>query len=194
MLLKDQEIKVKSDDEINFIRLLNKILGTLIWQYRIKEICVIRIKNWFDHKWLNFSGKAIVPFDGISTDSAFEEKWQDKITVPPFHPRRVLSETFFRKKATGNDLFEKRLHRGKNSIDNIHNRIIDKTKDGLFLWYSSETKKNKKGSLMIYRVQDNNVQTFYATLEDKNGEWQVTKTKGVELNELKLIASSNNNA
>ncbi|MCE3230021.1 MAG: hypothetical protein K0S32_4572 [Bacteroidetes bacterium] len=190
MLLNDQKIKALPDDAEDFILLLNKILGTLVWQYRVKEIRIVKIKNWFDHKWLNFSGKAIIPFkEGVLTEYSFEEKWQDKVTVPPFHPRRVLSETFFRKKPTNNETFEKRLHTGKNSIDNLHNRITDKTKDGLFLWYSSETKINAKGSLMVYIVQENYVHTFYAGLADHNGQWQVMKTKGIELNELKLMTS-----
>lgn len=190
MLLKNQEIKVHSDDAPEFIILLNKVIGTLVWQYRVKEVCIVRIKNWFDHKWLNFSGKAIVPFEGLfDKHSAFEEKWQDQITVPPFHPKRVLSEIFFRKVPIENKAFEKKLHRWKSCTDNLHNRISDKTKDGLFLWYSSETKKNKKGSLLVYRVQDNTVITFYASLAELEGIWEVTKTKGIELNELKLITS-----
>jgi hypothetical protein len=184
MLDFDQEIKIKNGDAPEFIEMLNRIIGTLVFQYRIDEVCHIRIKNWFDHKWLNYSGYAIVPFEDVDRHSAKEGKWQDKITVPPFIPRRVLSESFFRKRPTNNKIFEKKLHRGKMSNDNLHNRISNYTTNGLFIWYSSDTEKNKRGSFMIYRVQEEDVVTFYASAEIKNG-WEITRTKGIEPNELK---------
>lgn len=187
MLYTILDIEVKKDDAPEFIELINKIMRSLIDDHSIKEICKIRIKNWFDHKWLNFSGKAVIPFNGIKVDSALEEKWEQKITVPPFHPNRVLSETFFRKRPSENKIFEKRLHRVKTSNDNLQNRITNYTDDGLFVWYSSNTKINQKGSLMIYRVKDEAVETFYSSLENKEG-WKIIQTKGIGINELKRYA------
>ena len=80
-------------------------------------------------------------------------------------------------------MFEKSLHIIKDSNHNIHNRISMYTKNGLFIWYSSDTEPNQKGSLMIYRVQDDIVSTFYASFENNNG-WKIKQTKDIPVSEL----------
>jgi hypothetical protein len=194
MLLRTEEIKVSAGDSPEFIRMMNKIISTLVFQYGINDLYYVRIKNWFDHKWLNFSGNAVVPFESggiLKIDAALEDKWQDKITVPPFSPKRVLLETFVVRDGSDNNMLENfGLHKPRSSNDNLHNRISRYSENGLFIWYSSNTKANEKGSVMIYRVQKNEVHSFYATLEQHHGQWQVTRSKGIELNELKLLTSS----
>lgn len=191
MITTAQEIKPEKDDAPEFIESINKILGTMIFQYRLKEIVIIKIKNWFDHKWLNYSGKAVVPFDFMDLpefdkagNTALEAQWRDEITIPPFHPNRVISNEYFFKEETGNERIRYVLHRFKNSNENIHNRIKDTFTDGIAIWYSSHTKTNQRGSLMAYRIQDNEVNSLYATIENRNG-WKITATKGIGLNELK---------
>ncbi len=181
----DHEIIIRDGDAPEFIKLINKIMLGLIERFQINEVCLVRIKNWFDHKWLNYSGKSVVQFHGggIVIDSALNNEWREKITVPPFNPNRVLSETFFRIKPTENKMFEKPLHITKDSNDNIHNRISIYSDNGLFIWYSSDTEPNQKGSLMIYRVQTDLVSTFYASFENNKG-WKIKQTKDIPLGEL----------
>ena len=181
----DYEIIIRDGDAQDFIKSINKIMLGLIEKFQINEVCLVRIKNWFDHKWLNYSGISVVQFHGGAglIDSALKDEWREKITVPPFNPNRVLSETFFRIKPTENKMFEKSLHITKDSNDNIHNRISMYTKNGLFIWYSSDTELNEKGSLMIYRVQDDIVSTFYASFESTKG-WKIKQTKGISVGEL----------
>ena len=63
-----------------------------------EELWIIQIDNWFDHKWLRFSGMGGVasPFrvGGLVTpyDSVKVEFYQDKVTFPPFTPNRVLGQ------------------------------------------------------------------------------------------------------
>jgi len=181
----DHEITIRDGDAPDFIKSINKIMFGLIEKFQINEVCLVRIKNWFDHKWLNYSGKSVVQFHGGAGlfDVSLDNEWREKITVPPFNPNRVLSETFFRVKPTENKMFEKPLHTTKDSNDNLHNRISMYTKNGLFVWYSSDTEHNQKGSLMIYRVQDGVVSTFYASFEHNNG-WKIKQTKDIPVNEL----------
>ena len=54
----------------------------------------------------------------------------------------------------------------------------------MFVWFSSNTAINQKGSLMIYRVQNDEVQTWYASFENKDS-WQLARTKGIGLHELR---------
>jgi len=186
----DQEIKIESGDANDFIIDLNKIVGRLIDKKEINEVCLIRIKNWFDHKWLNYSGKSVIEFRGGGglIDSSLNNEWREKITVPPFNPNRVLSELFFRIEPTDNKMFEKNLHKKKDSNENIHNRISAYTKSGMFVWYSSNTEINQKGSLMIYIVQGDNIKTFYVSFVNNNG-WNINQTKNISVTELENILS-----
>lgn len=182
-------IKIEEGDAQEFIKIINEIITGLIENFQIDEICLIKIKNWFDHKWLNYSGKSVVQFHGGHfIEASLQNEWREKITVPPFNPNRVLLETFYRMRQTDNRMFENSLHKTKGSNDNIHNRITNYSKNGLFVWYSSETKINKKGSLMIYRVQNNIVETFYASFENINS-WKIKQTKDIAVSELTKFLS-----
>lgn len=187
MLTENQKVKVEQSDAPEFIEMVNKIMEAMIFKYNIGEVVFVKIKNWFDHKWLNYSGKTVVLFDfhGLKEfyDAALENVWRDKITIPPFNPNRVIYSKFFREKETGNRKVEKSVHKWRISTDNMHNRVVNYTTDGLLVWFSSNTEINQKGSLMIYRSQKDQVYTWYATLENI-GEWKITKSKGVKLDEL----------
>lgn len=187
MLSSGQKIVSESDDAFDFIELINQILGRLIYQHSIKEVVFTKIRNWFDHKWLNYSGKTVVPFESgglaFATES-LESVWREKISIPPFNPNRVIYSKFFKKQHTDNLKITKSIHTFRNSNDNIHNRISNYTSNGIVVWFSSHTKKNQIGSLMVYRVENEDVTTFYATLENLDG-WKITKTKGIGLNELR---------
>lgn len=181
-------LKCGEGDAPNFIEMVNKIMRNLIFDYWIKEVCHIKIKNWFDHKWLNYSGYAIIrPNEGgglLEGHMIKESQWREKITVPPFNPNRVIYEKYFRRLETNNKMFEKVLHKKKMSNNNIHNRISSYTENGMFIWYSSNTKLNEIGSLMAYRIQQSDIETWYATLEKQKENWIISKTKGIGINEL----------
>jgi hypothetical protein len=63
-------------------RALNNVLG----RSPPSEVNVVQVDGWFDYKWQRFSGT-------VMHEIAL---WRNKLTVPPFHPSRVLSETCFR--------------------------------------------------------------------------------------------------
>ncbi|MCP4461109.1 MAG: hypothetical protein GY816_24275 [Cytophagales bacterium] len=186
------KIETEEGDSEGFIELVNKLMAINIFQWRIDEIMNIRIKNWFDHKWLNYSGKAVVSYDfgGMSEfderdNSALEDQWKEKITFPPFHPNRVLSEQFFRKRQTDNKTFERIIHKKQRSFENQQNRVIDRTNNGLYVWYSSNSELNQQGSLMMYRVDSEQVHSWYASFINRTN-WELSKTKGIPKSELQL--------
>jgi len=85
-------------DDSDFIDLLNSLLNGLLVQQAPEQLWVIQIDNWFDHKWLRYSGSGSVgskfPVDWTSAfmdrfDSVKEQFWQDKLTFPPFAPDRM---------------------------------------------------------------------------------------------------------
>ncbi len=184
MLNTDDKIKTEIGDAPDFIKSINNLITTLIDKYKFDEVFIIQINNWFDHRWLNYSGKSVVQFHGgYFIESTLENEWREKVTIPPFNPNRILSEKIFNFKAFDKRKFVRQLHSTKASNDNLHNRITDYSNNGLFIWYSSDTEKNQKGSIMVYKVQNNIVDTFYISFEN-NKEWKVKRTKNIPANEI----------
>ena len=62
---------------------------------------------------------------------------------------------------------------------NLHRRVKDHSKSAVYVWYSSETDKNKRGSLMVYRVNNGAVNTWYASFS-YDDSWRLDQTKGID--------------
>ena len=188
MLEEWMKITFEKDDDPEFIEIVNKIIGALVFQWNIDEIMIIKIKNWFDHKWLNYSGKKLIHFEGtLHPDKvALENDWKERVTFPPFNPNRVISEQYFRKRETGNKQFEKVVHKPQRSTENQLNQVARMTENGLYIWYSSNSKPLLRASLMMYKVQSHELNSWYATVE-KRDIWKVSRTKGIDKNEIQGI-------
>lgn len=188
------KIKTQEGDAVEFIQQVNSILESLADDLYVGEVVFVKIKNWFSQKWLNYSGKSIVhaPWASLLGPGRPEEAstsvWLKSITIPPFHPNRVISSRFVRVKDTGNKRIEKTAHGYRRSTETGRHLVKDYTKDGLLLWYSSNTLVNQKGSLMIYISQNDQVKTWYAQFENIGG-WRITKTKGINMDELHFLAN-----
>ncbi|NQX84828.1 MAG: hypothetical protein HRT67_02805 [Flavobacteriaceae bacterium] len=75
------------------------------------------------------------------------------------------------------------VHKKQPSEKN-HQRLISQfTDSGIFVWYSSNTKVNNYGSLMVHIVNNSNIKTFYIGFK-KNKEWNVINSIGVNKKEL----------
>ncbi|MBN2613206.1 MAG: hypothetical protein JXB00_16755 [Bacteroidales bacterium] len=174
------KLDMDDNDSSDFIGLVGTIINSLIQIHDIELVNVVKIDNWFDHKWLNYSGKGIIHFEEtLHPDKvALTNFWKDKITVPPFHPNRVKSDRLYRTKDTLDKQIEKPIHTIKGSSDNLNNRIEGKIENGLFVWFSANSENNQKGSLMIYKVDKADVESWYASIENNDG-WTITKTKGI---------------
>jgi hypothetical protein len=89
-------------DDNDFVYLVSALLNALPVEQSPEQLWVIQIDNWFDHKWLRYSGSGSVasPFP-TNWNSSFmdrftsvkEQFWQDKLTFPPFAPDRVVSHS-----------------------------------------------------------------------------------------------------
>ncbi len=168
------------DDDPAFIAMVDRIIASS----HLPELFVIRIKNWFDHKWLRFSGIGRVGFQGARIDTALDEFWQKKLTFPPFTPARVLSQCYFC--WTTKNYFEEQpapalIHdmKPKHSSANLHRRVVDFAERAAFVWFSSNSAHNQRGSVIVYMVDDSEVDAWYASFERKK-EWLVTRTKGID--------------
>jgi len=177
-----------------FISEINIIVNNLLSSVMPKEIYCIQIDNWFDHKWLGFSGKGVVKFDGYPwIDSALDEFRQDKTTFPPFTPSRIVDEDYYLlspsgsyDKASALKLVHEKEHR--SSDENLHRRVSDFSDSAIFVWYSSNTLTNHRASLMVYVVIQKTVTTWFASFV-KAQTWKLNQTKGIERKQILSLAT-----
>lgn len=182
-----KQIYTEDTDAQEFIRFVENAVSNLVDQICPDEFFLVRIDNWFDHKWLKFSGKAVVPYPeraapvphqlGGWIDSALEERYRDKVTFPPFNPNRVLRQQYFRKAGVKK---KRPIHRSYRECtgENLQRRVTQYSQSGVFAWFSSNTHANGRGSLMVYTVQNDDVSTWYASFLRKDG-WKLGQVKGI---------------
>ena len=88
------------NDDVDFVRLLQSVVEGILGEAKSGELYVVTIDNWFDRKWLKFSGIGVVPFKVpayMNREDALGEFWQDNVTLPPFSPKRVICQNYFHK-------------------------------------------------------------------------------------------------
>src|SRR5271165_3435238 len=100
-------------DDPRFTDLVGRAVAGEVDAQTALGLFIIRIDNWFDHRWLNFSGKGRVAYGptGIPSydpDTALDEfhRQGTKTTFPPFNPNRVITQDFYRRGATSYALEE----------------------------------------------------------------------------------------
>lgn len=178
------QVSAGETDDPGFIEVLNTIVSELIADHKPEQFWVIQIDNWFDHKWLEFSGYGLIassiPLDKYDTVKA--ESYQEKVTFPPFAPNRVIRQFSFVR--VGDGYSESPLpalphsHERKRSETNLRRRIQDFTRSGCFVWYSANTVANGRGSVMVYAVTVDQVECWFAAF-NRQEEWKLQTTKGV---------------
>jgi len=178
------EIVVGETDDPYFIGLANRVVSGLLARHKPENAWIIQIDNWFDHKWLKYSGYGLVasniPIDRYDTVKA--ESFQEKVTFPPFTPNRVLGQWSYQK--TGSDYREFASHRvpygnrRRFSDMNLRNRVQNFSSSAVFVWYSSNTVASGRGSVMIYKVVDGAVDCWFLSFS-RTSEWKLAATKGV---------------
>ncbi len=183
------DLDFKKGDSKKFLAAISSLVAELVKEKEPKHLYVVRIKKWFDHKWLNYSGRGRVKFvsDGVSHlhETAHEPMWREKLTFPPFNPKQIGTQYYWCRTKDGTyGAVEKEprwIHkrRLKPSSSNLQNRVADFTDSGVFVWFTSNTEENMHGSVMVYIVDNKNVSAWYASFK-KETAWEVDKTKGID--------------
>ena len=176
------QLNLKPGDDPQFLGKIERILRNIFRQGNTERYIVCHVDNWFDHKWLGFSGKAIgvVGF------------WKGKrLTVPPFTPNRILEERHFSKR--GSEFIEsedfKSIHVKQTSADNLYRYIDRIVGSSTLAWFSSKTEKNGQGSLMVYTVIPEEIPNAWYVSFQKDGEWNYMKSIGISASQLKEMES-----
>lgn len=172
-------ITLTDNDDPQFIALASGLVDAAITIYQPAEVYLIRIDGWFDFKWLNFSGKALGAV-GV---------WHRPITVPPFHPHRVLAETHL-SAAPDSGVFTSTpavpLHIAQPSDQNLARSIARVSQSAVFFWYSSSTRTLDRGSTMLYRTHQTDVLSWYASFH-RSPTWRLDRHRGISPTEVQRL-------
>jgi len=193
----DIQIPVGKTDDPDFVELLNCLLRGLTASYAPHEIWVLQIDNWFDHKWLRFSGLGIVDFNWSGMvghfDAALDEFRQDKLTFPPFPPNRVLGQWSFLSHDGGYTEIPLPtiVHptERQRSQRNLQRRVQNFSPSACFLWYSGNSQQNGKASVMQYGTKAGDVASWFASFARRD-RWKLQSTKGISQKEIHELLST----
>jgi hypothetical protein len=179
------EIPCKEGDDRQYLAAVCSLVASLVGRHRPDNVYVMRVKKWFDRKWLGYSGRGRIAFNGSHlTDTALDSLWQDQLTFPPFNPKQIGTQMFWRRRSDGSYggvdkprwIHKRQL---RHSANNLNNRVVGFTDSGLFVWFTSETEKNSHGSILVYSVAGREVSAWYASFRQERS-WQIDKVEGID--------------
>lgn len=177
----------RTSADAGFLDCVDRVVAGLVFRYRPRLVCIVRIRRWFDHRWLSFSGKGRVFFDppwpshvGVSLD----EFHQEKLTFPPFAPTRVATEHHWERTSEGNyaraaERFRIHSAERQHSSANLQRRVADLTDSALFVWFSSTSEKDERGSMMVYVVNGGVTIPWFASMRPAHTGWTLGEVRGL---------------
>ncbi len=174
------QLDVQTDDDRVFFSMAGRLIDAIDGEHDPDYLVVVRVRNWFDHKWLRFSGKGRVPFQGLWLDHpgvSLDAFVQDRLTFPPFTPRRIVRETHFTRDGA-KDLDSVHRLRLASSAWNLHRRVADFSRSLVAVWLSTASEQTGRASVMTYLSQDETVAAWYASFARNAGEWKLQRVKG----------------
>ena len=168
------------DIEFGIIRF--RLISGLIRNIKPKEFYLCWVDNWFDSKWLNFSGKMLGAL-GV---------WKSEdVTIPPFNPNRIIGEGVFNRQDNATEESsvykirkgEKTIHPSQPSSENLNRKIKHIATDAVFIWANKNPETNNFGCIMAYIIKEGELLTFYVSFENKpeleeEDKWRLHKVVG----------------
>jgi hypothetical protein len=118
----------ENDDEA-FLSLAERIVNGAVLELRMREVFLVHIDNWFDHKWLRWWSRK-----------------EEELRVPTFTPNRVRSEKHFvwnaETSAWESVSLKKPLHVRQPGRPWLAQPLDRFSKSAAFIWYSGSTANN----------------------------------------------------
>ncbi len=165
------------NDSSVFTRAVTELTCRLANAHDVKEVHQIRVRNWFDHKWLHFSGTGVVNSENLG--KCITEFSSDQY-FPPFTPNRILEQRHHCRGRNSPKSAEPVHSQNRiRSSANLNRRILEYCDSGVFLWYSSNSKKNQRASVMVIIVKDGVVDRWHASFIGQ-GNWRLGLTRGCD--------------
>ena len=147
-------LQINSADDPSFVERNAAFVDRLFERIHPYRLWVIKIDNWFDHKWLKFCG-------------TFWTKRIYRQGLPPFSRSRVISSICY--SSTGEKL----------GSEHVRLEVPKEGKRTTFFWYSGHTLLNRRGSAMCYTFDgDEELESWYVSFV-ANPEWRINRIKGI---------------
>jgi hypothetical protein len=156
------ELIPSEHDDAAFLSVSQRILNGAITALQVRDVYLVQIDNWFDHKWLGWW-------------SRWRNGKVEELRVPLFCPNRVCSEKRFIQDV------ETSVWKSVALLRPLHIRQAGRpwlaqpldrfSKCAAFVWYSGNTATNKVGSLMFY-LSGPDAYAWYASLKG-DVQWTV---------------------
>jgi len=164
------ELVPAEHDDVAFLSLAQRIMNGAIAALQMREVFLVQVDNWFDHKWLGW----------------WSRKGEEELRVPLFTPNRVRSEKHFvwdvEKSAWTSIGLPIPLHIRQPGRPWLARPLDRYSKCAAFIWYSGSTAMNKVGSLMLY-LSGAEGYAWYASFK-KDEHWAVSDEFRVTRREL----------
>jgi hypothetical protein len=161
------------DDAPEFVANVNAVLNGILKSATFRELTLIKIDGWFGSKWLSFSGKVIGAI-GV---------WEDSLTIPPFVPNRVVKQLTFLAPGFEENSSREPIHKKIESVFALQRRVSRVVGDAALAWYSGDSLRNGRGSLMAYLPSNGEYWPWYASWK-RNESWRIAETKHITVQEL----------
>lgn len=196
---------MKSGDDGDFIEYVSRLISGSVEVHRPSEFWVHKIDNWFDHKWMGFSGKILGAL-GV---------WKNQLTFPPFVAGRIVGDWYFRYDDGAAEYLlshtERKIHHQGSSAENCLRRVSRVSPSAAFYWFSGNTIGSDRGSLMGYipvvsdqaqgvipskrgrkpndiaRNPDATIHWSWFLAFSKDGTWKINKMKNIHAYEVRLF-------
>ncbi len=173
------KIALAADDDHDFIGIVDNVVMHIAEMFKPDEIVIVKVDNWFDHKWLRFSGKTLGAL-GI---------WKEKLTVPPFSPGRIDWERAYLNPFDVESKKQTPLHKSISGPQATQRKMSDFGQDTAIIWFSGNTNSNKRGSIMAYFPVLADHVAWYAGWTQKEN-WMPSRLKGVSAIELSMFTAT----
>lgn len=174
-------IRIEQDDEDALVGWLARIVNGVAATSRPDAVHVVELDHWFDQKWLGFSGKALGAVG----------RWATELTVPPFHPHRVLNERHYKQ---GDDRVGyvavaggPTLHREQSSSQNLQRRMNRVAPATACFWYGGDAATAGRAALMAYVPAEAESSGWYVGLAREAEGWRPVTLVGITSGELAHI-------
>jgi hypothetical protein len=172
-----------SDDDTSFVDVASRFVTAAAIQSKLSVIYAVHIDNWFGPRWLGFCGKTL----GIA--GVRNKTLQKSLSVPPFHPNRVLA-------ARGHHLREDGLYADAEDLTSLHPHIPSESNihrsirsNILYAWYSGNSVATHKGVVMMYQRRQDECKAFY-TMFNGDKMWKLDKHVGITRIEVETLLES----
>jgi hypothetical protein len=171
-------IRIEQSDTDAFVTWLARVVNGVVALSEPAAVHIVELDHWFDQKWRGFSGKALGAVG----------RWGSELTVPPFHPHRVLGEHHFTQDGGPGQYTvvteAPKLHRDQSSSENLQRRMSLVAPETACFWYSGDVAAAGRGALMAYLPDAEDYSAWYVGLARASGTWRPVTLAGIGPSEL----------